>query len=124
MQKLAIIFNEKLLMYFDFIKTAKGLMKNIPLITLLAVSILFLTTMMLVSSINVYLFKDYFGNATALSIFSILQTGAVFLGMTVLTPLVKRFGKKELGSFGMLTAGVAYIAIFHTKYFFDGIFHC
>ena len=108
----------------DFIKTAKGLMKNIPLITLLAVSILFLTTMMLVSSINVYLFKDYFGNATALSIFSILQTGAVFLGMTVLTPLVKRFGKKELGSFGMLTAGVAYIAIFHTKYFFDGIFHC
>ncbi|MFC2948135.1 MFS transporter [Virgibacillus sediminis] len=96
----------------NFAKTAKGLVKNTPLITILAASLLFLMTMMLVMSINVYLFKDYFGNATALSIFTILQTAAVFGSMPALTPLVKRFGKKEVASFGMLLAGMAYLTLY------------
>ncbi|WP_087974984.1 MFS transporter [Oceanobacillus rekensis] len=96
----------------SFAKTAKGLVKNTPLITILIASLLFLMTQMLVTSINVYLFKDYFGNATALSIFSLLQTIAVMGSMPTLTPLVKRFGKKEVASFGMLLAGSAYLTLY------------
>ena len=68
-------------------------------------------TMMLVGSINVFLLEDYFENAALLSIFSLLQSGAVFLAMPALTPLVKRFGKKELGAAGMLIAGTAYLIL-------------
>ncbi|RLL40704.1 MFS transporter [Oceanobacillus piezotolerans] len=96
----------------NFATTVKGLAKNKPLITLLVASILFMLTMMLVGSINIYLFKDYFENATAFSIFSLIQSGAVFLAMPALTPLVKRFGKKELGSAGMLIAGIAYLVLY------------
>ncbi|RHW30263.1 MFS transporter [Oceanobacillus profundus] len=96
----------------SFATTAKGLLKNKPLITLLIASLLFMLTMMLVGSINVFLFKDYFENAALLSIFSLLQSGAVFLAMPVLAPLVKRFGKKELGAAGMLIAGIAYLILY------------
>ncbi|WP_068677063.1 MFS transporter [Oceanobacillus sp. Castelsardo] len=96
----------------NFAKTAKGLVKNVPLITLLIASLLFLMTMMLVMSINVYLFKDFFGSATALSLFSLIQSGIVFLSMPALTPLVKRFGKKELGSAGTLLAAISYLSLY------------
>jgi glycoside/pentoside/hexuronide:cation symporter, GPH family len=96
----------------SFAKTVKGLVKNVPLITLLIASLLFLMTMMLVGSINVYLFKDYFGSATALSLFSLVQSGAVFLAMPLLTPLVKRFGKKEVASVGMLLASIGYLLLY------------
>lgn len=96
----------------DIKVTAKGLVKNRPLIVLVLVSLLFMMSMMLVGSINVYLFKDYFESATALSIFSILQSGAVFILMPFLTPLVKRFGKKELAVSGLFLAGVIYLELY------------
>lgn len=96
----------------NFIKTLKGFTKNRPLIVLVISSLLFLLTQMLVSAINVYLFKDYFNNAAALSIFAIIQSAVMFLSMTTLTPLVKRFGKKELASTGMLIAGSFYLILY------------
>lgn len=96
----------------SFAKTAKGLVKNKPLITLLVASILFLMTQMLVLSINVYLFKDYFGSASALSIFTIIQTVAVVGSMSFLTPIVSRFGKKEVAATGMLVAGIGYMILY------------
>lgn len=93
-------------------KTVKGFSKNIPLITILICSLLFLMGMMLVGSINIYLFKDYFGSAMALSLFSLLQSGAVFLLMPALAPLVKRFGKKEVAAGGMLVAGTGYLILY------------
>ena len=96
----------------NFFQTLKGFGKNKPFIVLIISSLLFLLTQMLVMAINVYLFKDYFNNAAALSIFTVIQVGAVFLAMPTLTPLVKKFGKKELGATGMLVAGVFYFILF------------
>lgn len=96
----------------NFFRTLKGLTKNRPFIVLIISSLLFLLTMMLVTAINVYLFKDFFNNATALSIFTVIQTVVVFLAMSTLTPLVERFGKKELGATGMLIAGSFYLILF------------
>lgn len=96
----------------SFAKTVKGLGKNGPLISIVIASLLFLLTMMLIMSINVYLFKDYFGSASALSIFTLIQSGIVFLSMPALTPLVKRFGKKEVASVGMLVAGIGYLILY------------
>ena len=57
-----------------FMKSLKGLVKNRPLIAILAASLLFMMNTMLVNSVNVYLFKDVFKNASALSIFGFYLT--------------------------------------------------
>ena len=93
-------------------KTMKGLAKNKPLLAILAASLLFLVSIMLVGAVNVYLFKDYFNNAAALSIVGLIQAGATFLAIPLATPLVKKFGKKEIASVGMLVTGLAYLLLY------------
>ena len=55
-----------------------------------------------------YLFKDYFSNASALSLIGLVQTAAVFVAMPIAKPCVAKFGKKETASIGMLLAGGVY----------------
>ena len=93
-------------------KTVKGLFKNKPLITILIASLLFMMSMMLIGTVNVYLFKDYFSNTAALSIVGFIQTAMVFLAIPMVKPLVAKLGKKETASIGMLLAAVAYGALY------------
>ncbi|MBL1705356.1 MFS transporter, partial [Klebsiella pneumoniae] len=51
----------------DIRSTLKGVVRNKPLIILLAASLTFLVLSFLMSAVNVYLFKNYFGFAGALS---------------------------------------------------------
>ncbi len=95
--------------------TVKGLMKNKPLLWVLTASLLLMVTTMLMGTVNVYLFKDYFTNAAALSIFSVVQTAGLFLIMPLIKPLVSKFGKKELASAGVLVATLVYLALFFMK---------
>ncbi len=89
-------------------QTMKGLVKNRPLIWFLLASLLFMICFMLIGAVNVYLFKDYFGNAKALSMVGLLQSVAVFVGMPMVKPLVAKFGKKEVASGGLLLAALVY----------------
>lgn len=89
-------------------QTLKGLLKNKPLIWILIASLIFMVCFMLIGVVNVYLFKDYFGNAKALSIVGLLQSVAVFVGMPLVKPLVAKFGKKEVAASGLLLAAVVY----------------
>lgn len=68
--------------------------------------------MLLVGTVNVYLFKDFFGNASFFSIFGLIQTGAVFAMMPLLKPLVGRFSKKEVGAAGIALASVMYFLLY------------
>ncbi|WP_404331701.1 MFS transporter [Mesobacillus maritimus] len=96
-------------------ETIKGLVKNKPLIWILVASLTFMVCTMLIQTVNTYLFKDYFGNTGALSMINFVTSGTVFVLMPFLSPLVKKFGKKELAAFGMLLAGVVYLALFFLK---------
>ena len=98
-------------------KTMKGLVKNKPLIWILTASLLFMLTYMLIQAVNVYLFKDYFTNAAALSIAGFIQPVTTFLAIPFIKTLVEKFGKKEVGAVGMLIAGLAYLVL----YFFQDI---
>ncbi|MGG3448869.1 MFS transporter [Domibacillus aminovorans] len=93
-------------------KTMKGLLKNKPLIFILIASLLFMVNTMLIGTVNVYLFKDYFSNAAALSIVGFIQAAAVFLAIPLVAPLVARFGKKETAATGMLLASVVYTLLY------------
>ena len=92
--------------------TIKGIVKNKPLIFFLAGSLIFMVNLMLIGAVNVYLFKDYFGAATALSIVGLVQAGTVFIMAPFIQKLVKKFGKKEVASIGILVAGIAYLILY------------
>jgi glycoside/pentoside/hexuronide:cation symporter, GPH family len=92
--------------------TIKGLVKNKPLIFFLAGSLIFMVNLMLIGAVNVYLFKDYFGAATALSVVGLVQAGTVFIMAPFIQKLVKKFGKKEVASIGILVAGIAYLILY------------
>ena len=61
--------------------------------------------------LNNYLFADYFNNAKALSVFSILALPATLILLGVSTPLTVRFGKKEIGTACFAIAGISYLLI-------------
>ncbi|MEH7179823.1 MFS transporter [Neobacillus vireti] len=92
----------------NFGQTMKGLTKNKPLMVFLVAALAFMVVFMLIGTVNVYLFKDYFANAKALSMVGLLQAVAVFIAMPFIQPLVKKFGKKEVASGGLLVAALVY----------------
>lgn len=96
----------------NMVKTMKGLAKNKPLMTFLSASLIFLVCFMLIGAVNVYLFKDYFQSAQALSIVGLLQSCAVFVMMPFVNPLVRKFGKKEVASGGLLVATAVYLILY------------
>ncbi|MGM9946104.1 MAG: MFS transporter [Lysinibacillus sp.] len=99
----------------DLKTTVKGLVKNKPLIAILAASLIFMMNMMLVGAVNVYLFKDYFSSAATLSFVSIAQTVAVLLVAPFVKTLTTKFGKKEMSIVGMMVASAAYFVLFFLK---------
>ena len=99
----------------NFGVTLKGLVKNKPLIWILIASLIFMVNMMLVGTVNTYLFKNYFSDTTMLSVIGFVQAAAVFLATPMVKPLVQRFGKKELASVGMALAGLVYLILYFCK---------
>lgn len=93
-------------------KTIKGLLANKPLIWILVASLTFMVCFMLIGAVNVYLFKDYFGNAKALSLAGFIQTITVFIAIPMVKPLVAKFGKKETAAAGILLAVVVYALLY------------
>jgi glycoside/pentoside/hexuronide:cation symporter, GPH family len=93
-------------------QTLKGLSKNKPLMMFLFAALTFMIVFMLIGTVNVYLFKDYFENAKAMSMVGLLQSVTVFIAMPFIQPLVKRFGKKEVAAGGILLATLVYAALY------------
>ena len=107
-----VVVDEEVKAKANFGKTLKGLVKNKPLITFLISALVFMVVFMLIGTVNVYLFKDYFGSAQSLALVGLLQSCAVFVMMPFINPLVKKFGKKEVASAGLLVAAVVYAALY------------
>ena len=95
-------------------KTYFAMLQSRPFLVLAVTGIL-ISGQLQFSSLNQYLYKNYFCN-TGLSI---VGTIAQYLPMALMIPvtpkLVKRFGKKELSGFGSMFAAAAAIATFVLK---------
>lgn len=107
-----IVTSDKERQKLDIRKTLKGLVRNKPLIWVLTASLIFMVNMMLIGTVNTYLFKDYFSDTSMLSVIGFVQAATVFLATPLVKPLVARFGKKELAATGMALAGVTYLLLF------------
>ncbi|AYV69704.1 MFS transporter [Niallia circulans] len=119
-----VVRNEDEQPNINLAKTLKGISKNRPLIVFLIGSLLFLINLMLIGSVNTYLFKDYFGDAKLLSVFSMVQSATIFIGMPMAKPLVARFGKKEVASAGFLLSTLAYLVLYFLPNVTATIFIC
>ncbi|MCS7462317.1 glycoside-pentoside-hexuronide (GPH):cation symporter [Paenibacillus doosanensis] len=83
----------------------KSFMRNRSLLGLMLASFGLLVSSMLTSALLPYLFKDYFHKPGLISLAGFMTMGAMLVVMPVLSPLVKRFGKKE-SSIGGLSIAV------------------
>ena len=100
----------------DFLRSMKSLVTNKPFLWVLSASLLTMLTSFIVMAVNTYLFKDYFGNAAALSIIGLVQTAITLSVVPLVKPLVAKFGKKEISVAGMGFASVIYIVLFFLKF--------
>ena len=99
----------------DFLRSMKSLVTNKPFLWILAASLLAMLNQFIVMAVNTYLFKDYFGNAAALSIVGLVQMGTMFLIVPLVKPLAAKFGKREISVVGMAIASILYIVLFFLK---------
>jgi len=93
----------------------RGLGKNRPLLALVCAALMLLLASLLGQTMNNYLFLDYFKNAKAMSVLSVLGVIGTLALAPFITKIVSRFGKKEAGALGMLAAGVIYLLLFFLR---------
>lgn len=98
-----------------FFKTYTLLFTCKPLLVIIGVALLLLVGSLLTQSMNTYLYKDYFNDATMLSLVGVTSILPMLLCAPVATKLSSRFGKKEICSVGMLVSAVIYIVLWILK---------
>lgn len=92
--------------------TLAGMKRNRPLISLICAALVLLISTMLCSSMNAYMFKDYFHNTKALSIAGLISGVTPILIAPFIAPIIKKFGKKESASVSVLVAAISYFLLF------------
>lgn len=101
-----------------------GLVRNKPLIALVAAALVLLLASLLGQAMNNYLFLDYFRNAKALSLVNLVGISGTLILAPFITRIVAGFGKKEAGSLGMLVAGITYLLLFLLRVKTIGVYMC
>ena len=96
----------------SFKDTLKALAGNRALIGISLVFICYLGAQMLNQTINNYIFKDYFGDTSGLSVMNAAGFAPALLLAPCAVPLARKFGKKELGIFAAVLGTVAFGALF------------
>ncbi len=96
----------------SFKDTLKALAGNRALIGICLVYICFLGAQMLNQTINNYIFKDYFADTMGLTVMNAAGFAPALILAPLSVPLVRKFGKKELGIFAALLGTVAFGGLF------------
>ncbi len=92
-------------------KTLKELVSCGPLLVIIGIALLLLIGSLLTSTMNTYLYKDYFNNTSVMALASLTSTVAMLLMAPVASKLAGRFGKKEVCSVGTLISTVIFLAL-------------
>ena len=96
----------------SFADTMKAFLSNRALIGLVIVYICFLGAQMLNQTINNYIFKDYFANTMGLTVMNAVGIAPALILAPLSVPLVRKFGKKEIGIFAAVTGAAAFLMLF------------
>lgn len=90
------------------LETIKTLGKNRALVGLVLSSLGTLTALFLPSSLNAYLFKDYFQAPGLLGLGGMVGMIGTFIALPLTTKLVAKFGKKNVSTYSLIFSIVAY----------------
>ena len=100
----------------SLLETFTAIFKSRSLLGIIGAAIFLLLSQLVISSMNNYLYPEYFKNASGISIFTMLST---FIMLLVVAPLsVKvssRFGKKEAASAGVLVSGGIFLLLYFAR---------
>lgn len=100
----------------SFSKTVSALVHNKSLIAIIGAAIVLLLSMLLASSMNTYLFMDYFKNKSAMSVAGFFNAAATLVLAPFSTKIIKKFGKKEASSVAVLFASAMYFIMFFVRF--------
>lgn len=92
-------------------ETLKQLAGCKPLLVVIGVAILLLIGSLLTSTMNIYLYKDYFNNTQIMALASLTSTLSMLLMAPIASKLAGKFGKKEVCSAGVLLSAIIFIAL-------------
>lgn len=96
--------------------TLQAIVKSRALLGIIGAAIFLLLSQLLISTMNNYVYPDYFGNARGISIFTLLSTFVMLLVVAPLSvPISKRYGKKEASVVGMLLSGGVFAVMYFLK---------
>ena len=93
-------------------KVVKSLVKSRPFVAVSIASMLFLAAQMFQMGYNSYLFQYYFNQPGLTMLPTICQYLPVAVVMFFVTKLGKKFGRREICSYGMAFSGLAYLGLF------------
>lgn len=93
----------------NYLQVIKSFGKNRVLLAVVATYIIAKLFTQPVSTMNQYVFMVYFQDTAMLSFASLSTLAPMIVGMLLLKPLVKRFGKKNLVTWPLLGAAVSYL---------------
>lgn len=99
----------------SFGETLRTLVTSRALIGIIIASVGILAAQLLSQSINQYLFIDYFKDKNGVAIMSALSMIPSLALAPLAVPLVRRFGKKELGIFGSFCGALACFILFFLR---------
>ena len=93
-------------------ETLKNLVTCRPLLAIVIVAIFTLVASLGMSSLNTYLYKDYFNNTNVMGLASMAGTVSMIAMAPVATILSARIGKKETGCLGIGISAVIFVIMF------------
>lgn len=96
-----------------FGKTMSALFRSRALIGIIGAAIFLLLSQLLISSMNNYLYPEYFKNAAGISVFTMITTFSILLVVAPLSVgISSRYGKKESAAVGMLLSGAIFLLLY------------
>ena len=90
----------------------RGALKNRALISIIAASVLMLLAQLTMQNMAAYLFPDYYNNATAQGLSSVLMVAGMLVAGAAAKPLSEKFGKAEVAAVSNLFAAAVCLVTF------------
>lgn len=84
----------------------QGALKNRALLSIVAASVVMLLAQLTMQNMGGYIYPDYYNNASAQSVSTVLMMASMLLSAVLVRPLAARFGKAEVAAFSNLFAGL------------------
>lgn len=87
--------------------TLKGLIKNKAFVTMSLIGCLLIAIQQYTSTVNLYLFKDYFENSAINTVYMVISYAPMVIMIPFANMMIKKFGKKEICVFSVSISVVA-----------------